>query len=274
MSGGIDNQCRSVSKSMIDFLPTNHAPTVCATANRPRKFAVIVYKICVKTTDAWTRLAMERKAPYTLFTREASDLIWLLHRVRYPLGVNPPFEASTMLESTGVTAEPASGVRLDATARASHNALAAILDPADILLGLDVTTKGQALREIARFVGARHGLSDAAVHAALIEREKIGSTGLGRGVAIPHARVKELARPVAAFVRTQMPIHFDAPDGKPVTDMLVLLVPQQATEEHLLLLAAVAGMFCEEKFRKDLRTCVDVVKVHARLAGRGRREPH
>ena len=172
-----------------------------------------------------------------------------------------------MLESTGVAAQLSSGVRLNAAARASRNTLAEILEPTDILLGLDVATKSQALREIARFIAARHRLSDAEVHASLVEREEIGSTGLGCGVAIPHARVNGLARPVAAFVRTQIAIPFDAPDGKPVTDIIVLLVPHEATDEHLLLLAEVAEMFADKRFREDLRNCADAAAVRARQLG-------
>ena len=108
------------------------------------------------------------------------------------------------------------------------------------------------MEEIARVVGERHGLHAVDVYASLVERERIGSTALGCGVAMPHARVKGLARPVAAFVRTRLAIPFDAPDVKPVTDVLVLLVPRQATDEHLLLLAQAAEMFCDHSFREDL----------------------
>ena len=74
-----------------------------------------------------------------------------------------------------------------------------------------------------------------------------------------------LARPVAAFVRTQIAISFDAPDGKPVTDMIVLLVPHEATDDHLLLLAEIAEMFADKRFREDLRNCVDAGEVRTRL---------
>ena len=177
-----------------------------------------------------------------------------------------------MRESTGVTAHNSSDQRRHSATVASRNALAEILEPTDVLLGLDVATKSAALREIARFISARHQLSDAAVHASLVEREEIGSTGLGCGVAIPHARVKELARPVAAFVRTQIAIPFEAPDGKPVTDIIVLLVPHEATDDHLLLLAEVAEMFADRRFREDLRNCGDAGEVRTRLLGAAGRD--
>jgi PTS system nitrogen regulatory IIA component len=94
----------------------------------------------------------------------------------------------------------------------------------------------------------------------------MGSTGLGHGVAIPHARIKGLRTAVAAIVRTRLPIPFDAPDGKPVSDMVVLLVPEKATEEHLQILASVAQMFADRQFREKLRTCVDASSVRRLFA--------
>ncbi len=75
-----------------------------------------------------------------------------------------------------------------------------------------------------------------------------------------------LSRAIAAFVRTEIPIAFDAPDGKPVSDMLVILVPQHATEAHLMLLAEVAEMFCDVEFRDRLRASADTAEVHATFA--------
>ena len=148
-----------------------------------------------------------------------------------------------------------------------RRALASILTPADVLLDVDSPTKRRALQEIARFVAARHGLIESDIHASLVEREKVGSTGLGCGIAIPHARVTGLSRPVAVFVRTKDPIEFGAPDDKPVSEILVLLVPPQAADEHLQLLAEVAEMFSDRKLRESLRTRVDAQAVHALLAG-------
>lgn len=153
---------------------------------------------------------------------------------------------------------------------ASRSALAGLLQPADVFLSLEAANADQAISGIARFVSRRHWLSETVVRSRLAEREHIGSTAIGCGVAVPHARLKGLSRPVAAFVRTTMPISFDAPDGKPVSEMLVLLVPWDATEEHLVLLAEVAAMFSDRQFRDELRSCVDCNEVHARLTGRHR----
>jgi len=156
---------------------------------------------------------------------------------------------------------------VDRSASARPSALAALLTPADVLLGVDASTKERAFEEIARFVAGRHGLPEADVLARLVEREKIGSTGLGFGVAIPHARVKGISRPIAAFVRTKFPIAFGAPDDKPVSDMLILLVPPEVTDEHLQLLAEVAELFADRKLREKLRGRSAAAAVHALIAG-------
>ena len=148
-----------------------------------------------------------------------------------------------------------------------RNAIAAIMTPADVLLGLEAATKERAFEHIARFIALRHGLCAASVHASLVEREKIGSTALGFGIAIPHARIKGLSRPIAAFVRTKFPLWFGAPDDKPVSDMLVLLVPQEVTDEHLQLLATAAQMFSDRGFRESLRVGADAAAVHSAFAG-------
>lgn len=166
--------------------------------------------------------------------------------------------------NTAYSTTPASP-RLRLIASAPRNAIAAILNPTDVLLDLDVQTKQGAFVEIARFVGARHGLPDGEVHASLVEREKIGSTALGQGVAIPHARVKGLSHAIAAFVRLNMAIPFDAPDGKPVSDMFVLLVPERATDTHLELLSQIAEMFCDKSFRECLRAGGQAAEIHAIL---------
>ncbi|MGV0976783.1 MAG: PTS sugar transporter subunit IIA [Azonexus sp.] len=85
--------------------------------------------------------------------------------------------------------------------------------------------------------------------------KKIGSTALGEGVAISHARIKDLRRIQLAYIRLRQPIPFDAPDDKPVSDILVILVPKEATEEHLRILSEVTQMFSDRQFRQKLRQC-------------------
>jgi nitrogen PTS system EIIA component len=148
-----------------------------------------------------------------------------------------------------------------ASEQSAMNLIAQLLSPEDILLDVDASSKRRVFEEVGRLFERRHGLAQAQVVDSLSAREKLGSTGLGHGVAIPHARIKGLPKAVAAIVRTRLPIPFDAPDGKPVSDMVVLLVPEQATEEHLQILASVSQMFADRQFRQRLRMCVDAAGV-------------
>jgi nitrogen PTS system EIIA component len=153
-----------------------------------------------------------------------------------------------------------------ASEQSAMNLIAQLLSPEDILLDVDATGKTRVFEEVARLLERRHGLSRTQVVDSLCAREKLGSTGVGHGVAIPHARIKGLRKVAAAIVRTRLPIPFDAPDGKPVSDMVVLLVPEQATEEHLQILAWVAQMFADRQFREQLRMCVDAASVRRLFA--------
>lgn len=137
------------------------------------------------------------------------------------------------------------------------NTIADLLPLEDIVLNLEVASKAQLLEEIGRHMEGRHGMPQARVVLSLSRREEIGSTGLGDGVAVPHARIKYLDRIQIAYFRLSAPIPFDAPDGKPVTDIIVLLVPKQATEEHLRILAKATQMFSDQGFRERLRQSAD-----------------
>ena len=100
-------------------------------------------------------------------------------------------------------------------------------------------------------------LARSTVYDALFAREKLGSTGLGLGVAIPHGRIQGLKSAAAAFFRLASPIPFDAPDGVGVQMVFVLLVPQSANEQHLQLLSELAQMFSERRFRELLQSAPD-----------------
>ncbi len=139
--------------------------------------------------------------------------------------------------------------------------LADLLRLEDILLDLDVSSKPQLFEEIGRHMEREHAMPQAWVAESLSRRELAGSTGLGKGVAIPHARVKNLERIQVAYVRLKLPIPFDAPDGKPVSDVLVLLVPKQATEEHLGILADATQMFSDRQLRERLHLCQHALDV-------------
>jgi len=148
------------------------------------------------------------------------------------------------------------------------SAFSSLLSPADVLLDIDAVSKRGVFERVAALFEERHGLASAKVTDGLHARERLGSTALGHGVALPHARIKGLTQPVAAYVRTRLPIAFDAPDGKPVADMIVLLVPEKATDLHLQLLAEVAQMFADPSFRERLRMCTDGIEVHRLVAAR------
>jgi len=117
------------------------------------------------------------------------------------------------------------------------------------------------MEEIGRHTERVHGLPHQSVVISLSYRERIGSTGLGEGVAIPHARIKDLDRIQLVYIRLKSPLPFDAPDGKPVLDILVVLIPKQATEEHLRILAEASQMFSDRHFRKQLHLCTNPLEV-------------
>lgn len=124
-----------------------------------------------------------------------------------------------------------------------------LLSSDHIVVGLDVRDKRCALAEAALMVERRYNIDHAPILRALWRREQIGSTGLGYGVAIPHARITGLNEPIVLLLRTKIPIVFDAPDHKPVSILFVILVPEHANEEHLQILATASEMFSDEGFR-------------------------
>ena len=107
------------------------------------------------------------------------------------------------------------------------NPIAALLPVSNIVVDLDVATKADCFAAVGALFERTAGLAQASVASSLAAREKLGSTGLGQGIAIPHGRIKGLKQARGAFVRLRQPVAFDAPDGKPVSQVFVLLVPEQ-----------------------------------------------
>ena len=97
------------------------------------------------------------------------------------------------------------------------------------------------------------GLTQDSIFDRLLERERLGSTGLGHGIALPHARVRDIAQAYGAFIQLSEGVDFDAIDNQPVDLLFALLVPEAATQEHLQLLATLAGMFSNPDFCAGLR---------------------
>jgi len=145
--------------------------------------------------------------------------------------------------------------------------IAQLLPVENILLDLDAGSKTRLFDAVGALFEANKGLQRSVVVDSLIAREKLGSTGLGQGIAIPHGRIRGLKETQGAFVRLKSPIPFDAPDGKPVAQLFVLLVPEQATEQHLQLLSELAQMFSESRFRQKLSSATDAAQLHAVFAG-------
>lgn len=141
------------------------------------------------------------------------------------------------------------------------NTIAELLSKKDILLDVEAPSQTRLLQEVARHMEREYGMPQEWVFQSLSRREKVGSTALGEGVAIPHARIKDLQRIQLAYIRLKLPIPYDAPDGKPVSDILVILAPKEATEEHLGILSEITQMFSDPQFRQQLRLCSEAVQA-------------
>lgn len=141
------------------------------------------------------------------------------------------------------------------------NLLSSILTSSNVLLDLNAHGRAEIFSAVASLWHESNGLDEGEVIAGLNAREELGSTGLGHGLAIPHARVKDLEKPLAAFVRLRQAIDFDAPDETPVGDFFVLTVPAHATEMHLQILAEVAEKMSNAGFRNALRTADTAAEV-------------
>lgn len=141
------------------------------------------------------------------------------------------------------------------------NSIAALLPASNIVVDLDIATKPAFFSAIGAIFERSSSLSRAGVEASLAAREKLGSTGLGQGIAIPHGRIGGLTDAVGAYARLRTPVPFGAPDGKPVEQLFVLLVPEHATDRHLQLLSELAQMFSDRDFRARLMAAPDAASV-------------
>jgi len=142
------------------------------------------------------------------------------------------------------------------------NLVSRLLPLNHVLLDLDVSSKKRLFEQIGLLFENSRQIPRARVFDSLFDREKLGSTGLGYGVAIPHGRIKLLKEPVCAFVRTATPIAFESPDAQPVNLVFAMLVPEHATEAHLELLSELAQMFSDAHLREALATTADIQAAH------------
>ncbi|MBU6225549.1 MAG: PTS sugar transporter subunit IIA [Burkholderiales bacterium] len=142
------------------------------------------------------------------------------------------------------------------------NRLAAILPPAQVLVQVEVTSKKRAFEEAGLLFEELHGLSRALVADSLFARERLGSTGLGHGVAIPHGRIKGLKSPMAAVFQLAHPIGFDAPDEQPVGLLIFLLVPEASTQKHLEILSEIAQLLSDTVLREKIKSTQEASVLH------------
>lgn len=147
------------------------------------------------------------------------------------------------------------------------NLIAKLLPANQILLDLEAGSKKRVFEHAGIVFENTLGIARATVFDSLFARERLGSTGLGQGIAIPHGRIKGLKHAAGALLRLTQPIPFDAPDGRPVNLLFVLLVPEQATEEHLQILSEIAERFSDLAFRDALLAAPDADAVIALFRG-------
>lgn len=146
------------------------------------------------------------------------------------------------------------------------NRLASILPAAQVLVRVDATSKKRAFEEAGLLFENLHGLSRALITDSLFARERLGSTGLGHGVAIPHGRIKGLKSPMAAVFQLAQPIGFDAPDELPVGVLIFLLVPETATQKHLEILSEIAELLSDAVLREKIKVSESTEELHGMIA--------
>ncbi|MGH7095749.1 MAG: PTS sugar transporter subunit IIA [Stellaceae bacterium] len=141
-----------------------------------------------------------------------------------------------------------------------------LLTPRGVVAQLRAANKRQALQELARRIAAITELPERRLYDVLGERERVGSTGIGRGVAIPHGKLEELSRPVGLFARLERPILFDAIDDEPVDLVFALLTPLSAGPDHLTLLSRISRLLRDQATCEKLRGADNTDALFALLA--------
>lgn len=140
-----------------------------------------------------------------------------------------------------------------------------LLTPDGIIASLKATNKKDALQELAAIAAAKTGLDAREIFNTLLQRERLGSTGLGRGIAIPHVKLNALREIVCLFARLDVPIEYDSHDGEPVDLVFMLLAPEDASGDHLKALARISRLVREPSILDDLRNAPDAAALHSAL---------
>ena len=141
-----------------------------------------------------------------------------------------------------------------------------IVAPAAVIPALKVNGKKQALQEIAARAAELSGLNDRTIFESLLQREKLGSTGIGHGIAIPHGKLPRLDRLFGLFARLDRPVDFESLDGQPVDLVFLILAPEGAGADHLKALARVARLLRDPDIANKLRDSRDADAIYAVLA--------
>ena len=131
--------------------------------------------------------------------------------------------------------------------------VSALLSPTCIFLDVEISSKKKLLELIANIVADKTQLSESSVYSGLLNRERLGSTGLGSGFAVPHARMEDLDKTLACFFRLKEAVPFEAPDDQPVDLVFTIIIPGEATEEHLVILSSLAKVFSDDSVCESIR---------------------
>ena len=141
-----------------------------------------------------------------------------------------------------------------------------LLAPDAVLPALKAQSKKQLLQELAARAHGITRLPERRIFETLIERERLGTTGVGAGIAIPHGRIRGLKAPMAAVLQLKTPIGFDAPDDQPVGLLIFLLVPEAATQTHLEILSEIAELLSDAPLREKIKASTDAQALHGLIA--------
>lgn len=144
--------------------------------------------------------------------------------------------------------------------------LSDLITPERIACNIDAQSKKRALEQVSELISRdQDTISSTDVFDSLLARERLGGTGVGYGVAIPHGRLRNTGQTLGAFVKLRQGVDFDSADHQPVDLVFALLVPEQSTEEHLQALAQLAAMFSDDEFRNKLREAQTAQEIHGLL---------
>ena len=139
--------------------------------------------------------------------------------------------------------------------------ISALLSPQSIFLDTEITSKKKLLELIANIVADRTQLSESSIYNNLLNRERLGSTGLGQGFAVPHARLENLDHTMGFLFRLQDPVNFESPDNQPVDLVFTIIIPEQATEEHLIILSSLASIFSRPEICEAIRSAASKEEI-------------